>query len=57
MDRSPRLSHRAYDARRAKALRLLLDILFVMAIALVLLPDNRDNPRTGAGVELAARQD
>ena len=38
-------------------LRRLVDIMFVMAVALVLFPDVGDNPRTGARIEPAARQD
>jgi hypothetical protein len=57
MERSPRRSQQVYNARRSKALRLLVDILFVMAVALVLFPDVGDNPRTGARIEPAARQD
>jgi len=56
MERRPHLSQQVYDARRAKALRLVFDILFIMAVALVLLPASKDNPRTGVVVEVATSE-
>ena len=55
MQRHPNLSQRVYDARRAKALLILFDILFVLIVALALLPTSKDNPRTGTAVEVAAQ--
>jgi hypothetical protein len=45
----------AYEARRAAALVLVLDILFVMGVGLVLFAGEGDSPRTGARVEVTQR--